>query len=68
MVVEIMLRQRSGHGALRIGSLSAVRVGDRIRIDGRNDWVIVRRLRPKLVGAACRVECERRPLQQRLAA
>jgi hypothetical protein len=68
MIAEIMLRQRSGHWALRIGSLRTARVGARVRIDGRDDWVIFRRLRPRLGGAVCRVECARRPIHQRLAA
>jgi hypothetical protein len=68
MIVEIMLRQRSGHWALRIGSVHAARIGARVRIDGRDDWVILRLLRPRFAGSACRVECARRPARQRLAA
>jgi hypothetical protein len=41
MIVEIMLRQTSGY-ALRIGWLPSVRLGDRVRIDGRDEWVIAR--------------------------
>jgi hypothetical protein len=68
MIAEIMLRQRSGHWALRIGPLRAARIGARVRIDGRDDWVILRLRRPRLSGTVCRVECARRPARQRLAA
>jgi hypothetical protein len=66
MIVEIMLRQTSGY-VLRIGSLPGVGLGDRVRIDSREDWIIVRCV-PARLGGSRRVECERAPLQRRRAA
>ena len=57
-IVEIILRQRTGE-ALRIGALRSVRVGARVRIDGRDDWVVTRCLPPISAGGPRRVVCER---------
>lgn len=66
MIVEIILRQRGG-AASRIGSLPSVGVGDCVRIDGRDDWVIVRCLPPAEVGGPRRVLCERLLRERRAA-
>lgn len=67
MIVEIILRQHTGEDALRIGSLPSISVGDRVRIDGRADWVIARCLLPAYVGGPRRVVCERLARRRRAA-
>ena len=66
MIVEIVLRQRAGD-VLRIGALRSVGVGDPVRVDGRDDWVIVRCLLPRYAGGPRRVVCERRARRRRAA-
>ena len=65
VIVEIILRQRTGEVA-RIGTLPSIRVGERVRIDGQDGWVITRSMPPAYVGAPRRIVCERRAQQRRV--
>jgi len=58
VIVEIILRQRTGE-ATRIGTLPSAKVGDRVRIDGDETWVITQCMLPAYVGGPRRVVCER---------
>jgi hypothetical protein len=64
LIVEIILRQRTGE-VKRIGTLPSIRVGERVRIDGQDEWLITRSLSPAYVGGPRRVICERRARQRR---
>jgi hypothetical protein len=59
MLVEIVLRQSRGE-SLRIGTLASAGVRDVVRIDGRDDWVVVRSASPRLAGTQRRLICEHR--------
>ncbi|MGE5151084.1 MAG: hypothetical protein ACM3II_13255 [Rhodospirillaceae bacterium] len=66
MIIEIILRQRTGD-VKRIGSLPSARVGERVRIDGQDEWVITRCIAPASAGETRRVICERQPRKARRA-
>ena len=66
VIVEIILRQRTGD-VKRIGSLPSVWVGERVRIDGQDEWVITRCIAPASAGGTRRVICERQPQKKRRA-